>query len=436
MVLVGHYASGQDHVGSGIISVAEHPVFAVDIDIDTDSDTSGRVDLASPLVWATEDPLLFAEAGDPKDPFYFPEVKIIKRKTANSEPRIYLGVALSPVSEALRSHLKLRKNSGVLVNHVIENSPASEAGILQYDVLTHLDDQLLLNQQQLVSLLATYDEGDNVTVHFFREGAQKTLVVSLQEKSLPPIETDLRKILPQGPYFSDFPAERIKADFGVDPSTPMKDVIEALEIIGNDTDVASVFVNPTGPGDKNVQANAKVRIQTAEGLSTTLSMLNGVRHITILDKDQNVLFEGPFDAETDLSSKVPSEYHRALKTIQQHNKEFFQRGTNAESMLKSLFQKKKSSDQKSSLSGGHSTSSSSSSSNSRSIQVNDGERTMSFNSKDGVSSLKVTKKEDGKDVVLYDGPANNAALGKIPFPHKTVVRKFLQDNGIISPSSK
>ena len=49
--------------------------------------------------------------------------------------KYFLGVALEEVSDALRAHLDISEDQGVMVSMVVDDSPAEEAGIEAHDVV-------------------------------------------------------------------------------------------------------------------------------------------------------------------------------------------------------------------------------------------------------------------------------------------------------------
>src|SRR5260370_24714479 len=63
---------------------------------------------------------------------------------ANEEKGPYLGVLFTSVSEALYDQLpQLPRKQGVLVTHVLADSPAAKADIRKSDILLQYDDQTL-----------------------------------------------------------------------------------------------------------------------------------------------------------------------------------------------------------------------------------------------------------------------------------------------------
>lgn len=93
----------------------------------------------------------------------------------------YLGVAVAPADETLRSQVKLPRGVGLNVMAVVADSPAEKCGIKVHDVLEKLDDQLLCNGEQLAALVRSRDPGSKVTFTLIREGNRKTVEVTLGE---------------------------------------------------------------------------------------------------------------------------------------------------------------------------------------------------------------------------------------------------------------
>jgi hypothetical protein len=93
----------------------------------------------------------------------------------------FLGLALGQVDESLVSQLNLPEGTGVLVLAVLPDSPAAKAGILKHDVLHHFNDQLLVNEPQLQTLVRQAGIGADVTLKLLRKGREETVIVKLGE---------------------------------------------------------------------------------------------------------------------------------------------------------------------------------------------------------------------------------------------------------------
>jgi len=91
----------------------------------------------------------------------------------------YVGLAVMPTNAEARAQLKLGEGVGLTVMDVAEDSPAAEAGVQRLDVLHRLNDQLLVNQQQLGTLIRLHGTGQTVTLHLFRAGEAKDVKVTI-----------------------------------------------------------------------------------------------------------------------------------------------------------------------------------------------------------------------------------------------------------------
>ncbi|MBW1605015.1 S1C family serine protease [Lactobacillus sp. Sy-1] len=95
-------------------------------------------------------------------------------------------VDISNVSSADRkSVLKLPDSvtSGAAIMTVNSNSPAANAGLKKYDVITELGGKKITNQDQIRNILYTYKLGDTVSLTYYRDGEKKTTNVKLTEQS-------------------------------------------------------------------------------------------------------------------------------------------------------------------------------------------------------------------------------------------------------------
>ncbi len=98
----------------------------------------------------------------------------------------FLGVETAPVAPELSAQLSLPAESGLVVRHVVPDSPAAPA-LKQHDVLLKLDDQLLIDSRQLAVLVRNKKAGDEVTLTYCRGGKEATAKVKLGEHELPKI---------------------------------------------------------------------------------------------------------------------------------------------------------------------------------------------------------------------------------------------------------
>jgi hypothetical protein len=81
----------------------------------------------------------------------------------------FVGLACSPVPEALRSHLGLKEGQGLLVEQVLPNSPAATAKLERFDVVVKAGDKPLGTVQDLVAAVdAAKDK--KIVLELYRQG--------------------------------------------------------------------------------------------------------------------------------------------------------------------------------------------------------------------------------------------------------------------------
>lgn len=93
----------------------------------------------------------------------------------------YLGVSTETVTSEVKNQYDLSVDKGVLVDTVQSGSPADDAGIKRYDVITQVDDRTISTAEDLVAVVRNHRVGDKVTITYVPggSGAKKTAVVAL-----------------------------------------------------------------------------------------------------------------------------------------------------------------------------------------------------------------------------------------------------------------
>jgi hypothetical protein len=94
-------------------------------------------------------------------------------------PVTYLGVAVAPADPTLAVQLQLPEGRGLVVKVVEPDSPAAKAGLQQHDVLTKLEDQILIDPRQLAVLVRGHKEGEKITLTYMRAGAEARATATL-----------------------------------------------------------------------------------------------------------------------------------------------------------------------------------------------------------------------------------------------------------------
>lgn len=100
-------------------------------------------------------------------------------------PVTYLGVETSEVPSVVAEQLGLAKGFGLVVDYVVPDGPAAQAGLQQNDILEKLNEQILMEPDQLSKLIRSFPEGTSVTLAVRRKGAATTLTARLGKREVP-----------------------------------------------------------------------------------------------------------------------------------------------------------------------------------------------------------------------------------------------------------
>ena len=235
--------------------------------------------------------------------------------------RAFLGIAMDPVTATTRAQLNLPEGIGVVVSYVAKGSPAEKGGLKFNDVITQMNDQLIVNPEQLQALIGTMKPDDEVTLTFYRNAKEQTAKIKLGKGEMKNIE----EAQPEGLRLQDGQWKPFNLPKGLGllnqfqfrPGNPkqMEEQMEELrkqlqnlpnfgpggfrmDIFPND----ELFEMPKPPeGDRNnfnfnAQVASSVTVADETG-SYTLKTKNGKKIFSAKDKNGDELFTGPVDTE-------------------------------------------------------------------------------------------------------------------------------------------
>ena len=89
----------------------------------------------------------------------------------------YLGVMAAPLSEDMKEVAGIDR--GVLINSLMDNSPAAEAGLLPGDVITAVGGKRVNAPAELTDLIRSHKPGDTVPIEYYRSGKKREAGVKL-----------------------------------------------------------------------------------------------------------------------------------------------------------------------------------------------------------------------------------------------------------------
>jgi membrane-associated protease RseP (regulator of RpoE activity) len=130
-------------------------------------------------------PLALLRGGKPLTIPVKPRYRVTFGPVESEKPQLYIGVRTSPVDGLLRTHLSLPEGQGLVVNSVVENSPAQKTGIREGDLLLEVDEKALSETETLGEAVRA-SEGKPLNLKLIREG--QTLALDVKPEPRPASE--------------------------------------------------------------------------------------------------------------------------------------------------------------------------------------------------------------------------------------------------------
>jgi C-terminal processing protease CtpA/Prc len=150
-----------------------------------DSPLGKPEDLEEHLKAAGEKPLglILLHDGQKKTVQVQPRVRIAFGPVQPEPPTFWIGVSVSPIEPALRKHLHIPSDQGLITTEVIDAGPASKVGLKVNDILLTLGGKQLRDQGTLVDLVQKNGEKP-ASLEILREGTRQTIELTPQRRTL------------------------------------------------------------------------------------------------------------------------------------------------------------------------------------------------------------------------------------------------------------
>ncbi len=230
----------------------------------------------------------------------------------------FLGVDTAPVNRTLAAQLGLARDTGLVVAHIADKSPAVDV-LKEDDVLTKLDDQILINQQQLAVLVRGRKDGEEVKLTVVRGGKETVVKTKLATREVPKLAGN----------FPGASGNNLTWTLG----GPAGGVRELRGLPGMDDDRARDVLRLIGREHQGFMARPSMRIvRNGERGTTILDLPNsniaysdevgaveikaedGKRELTVKDAQGKITFQGPVNSEEE-RKKLPPEVLERLKKL-------------------------------------------------------------------------------------------------------------------------
>jgi len=281
------------------------------------------------------------------------KVKADKEEEKESKTVAWLGLGVEEASEALAAQLDLKDGEGLVVTFVASESPAAKAGFQKNDVLTRLDDQLLVNASQFRKLIRRHKEGDSIKLTIFRNGKKEEIAATLGKTKahaglllndhalamdLHNLDSQLRTQIDEGVREQMKALHESLARAGVDRQKLSADIKRSLEqarvamrdamrnIPDHDQALHRALRELEGMSRSGVEVgkdatviinNDRKSVKTvvkSDDSGTCVIVAGAKRHLTAHDKDGKLLFDGEIDTP-EQQGKVPREVWEKAKPL-------------------------------------------------------------------------------------------------------------------------
>lgn len=149
--------------------------------------------------------------------------ELVEPKRPARGARAYLGISPAELTDDLRDQLGIE--NGVVVEDVVEDGPAANAGLKKNDVILSIDGEEVAGLADLRSAIAGKKPGDEVEVQVLRKGKKRTITVELGKKGASLPRDGSRE------QAADRAMEDLELALHLDPSVEeaMKDLCDTIE---------------------------------------------------------------------------------------------------------------------------------------------------------------------------------------------------------------
>ena len=113
----------------------------------------------------------------------FISIAILQLYGYAEQRKVCLGIKTKPLPAWAAEQLNLRYGEGLLVKHVLNNSPADKAGLYNHDIITKVDNQVVGTPENLRDLICDKQTLDKVNLSIIRQGNPLSIEVTLDHSA-------------------------------------------------------------------------------------------------------------------------------------------------------------------------------------------------------------------------------------------------------------
>lgn len=220
------------------------------------------------------------------------------------EATAFLGVATAEVPEMVADHLGIDFGIGVIVRTVCPDSPAEKAGVSVNDVITAVDGEAITGPDHFSKKIGGSKIGESIVINLIHKGNPAKVEVTLVERP-----ADLDSGISQEPFLDGLPkdhADRLRGlmeqnlrSFGADGFGSLSDPLFENNFHRMRDQLWRDMEN-NSRGASGFSQNSTIRLMDGDG-SVEIKTANGSTEVTVRDKSNKIVWEGPWSTEQDKS---------------------------------------------------------------------------------------------------------------------------------------
>jgi hypothetical protein len=227
----------------------------------------------------------------------------------------FLGVVSTEVPEMLAAHLGLKAGEGIIVQGLMPDGPAAKAGVAVHDVITRVANQPVASSEDLTRHVVAHKSGEKIHLNLIHQGKPVEIDVILGTRP------DSMAMMPPRPldqlHFDGIPqnlADRIRSlieenlgglkiqpgedDLDIAPLPHMKNTMRDLKLRMDKAMEELKVPDQHGLPGIDVRQGATIRLMDEQG-SVELKSYDGGKEVTVRDKDNKIIWTGPWDTDQD-----------------------------------------------------------------------------------------------------------------------------------------
>jgi S1-C subfamily serine protease len=214
--------------------------------------------------------LLSNAAGNPKT-----DKPIVQTAVSVQQPPVpsaFLGVEIMSVNAVIAEQFDLENPCGVLVNGVVDNSPAQKAGLQRSDVIVSLNSIAVEDTAGFRNIMASLRPGDDVRITYIRDRRKNTTYATLTASFF------VRNVI----------KETSGSDLGISITQLNSDLRKSLLIPADIDGIVVLSVTPGGSAD---EAGLKASDVITAINNTPVTDMSGFFDALTADKDGTALLD-------------------------------------------------------------------------------------------------------------------------------------------------